>query len=122
MAYATHADAETDINARALRALTKRTVPGNYTLVAADAVDMLLHVTSATAVTITLPQDSAASIAQEVAIPWRQFGTGQVTFAAGTGATVLSWLSAFRSSGQYAEGTVTKVGANTWLVSGSLTT
>lgn len=122
MAYATHADAETDINARALRALTKRTVPGNYTLVAADAVDMLLHVTSATAVTITLPQDSAASIAQEVAIPWRQFGTGQVTFAAGTGATVLSWLSAFRSSGQYAEGTVTKVGTNTWLVSGSLTT
>lgn len=121
MAYTTHADAETDIATRATRRLSKRAVTsGPYTLVAADAVDMIVEVTSATAVTVTLPQDSAATIAQEVAIPWRQYGAGQITFAAGTGATLVSRGSVFKSAGQYAEGVVTKVAANIWLLSGDI--
>lgn len=102
----------------ALADRTKRTVAANYTLVAADALDRALHSTAAAAVTITLPQDSAAAIAQEVAIPWRQYGAGQVTFAAGTGATVVGRGGLLKSAGQYAEGTVTKVDVNTWLVAG----
>lgn len=71
-------------------------------------------------VTITLPPDGAPVIPQEIPIPWRQFGAGQITFAAGTNATVVSRGGAFRSAGQYAEGVVTKVAPSTWLVSGDL--
>jgi hypothetical protein len=112
-----HQDVQDKIGA--LATPTKRTITGNYTLVAADA-DMILHVTAAAAVTITLPSDVSASIPQEAAIPWRQYGAGQITFAAGAGATVLSRLVAFRSARPYAAGTVTKVAANTWLVDGDL--
>jgi hypothetical protein len=115
---AIHQDVEDKIDA--LVAPTKNTISGNYTLVAADAAETVLHSTAASAVTITLPQDSAATIAQEVAIPWRQYGAGVITFAAGTGATVVSRGAALSSAGQYAEGLITKVAANTWLVSGDL--
>jgi hypothetical protein len=99
---------------------TQRAVTANYTLVAGDASGIVLHSTSASAVTITLPQDSAATIGVESAIPWRQYGAGQITFAAGTGATLVSRGSVFHSAGQYAEGTVTKVAASTWLLSGDI--
>lgn len=117
----THSIADiTDYVAPPARALTKNNVTANYTLVAADAIDIVLHSTAAAAITVTVPQDTAATIAQEIAIPWRQNGTGQITFAAGTGATIVSRGSVFKSAGQYAEGLLTKVAANTWLLSGDI--
>ncbi|WP_100499699.1 hypothetical protein [Geodermatophilus chilensis] len=104
----------------AQRRLTQKAVTGSYTLVAGDATDTVLHTTASSALTITLPADSAVSIATEIALPWRQYGGGQITFAAGSGATVLSRGSAFKSAGQYAEGVVTKVATNTWLLSGDV--
>jgi hypothetical protein len=115
---AIHFDIDDKINA--MEAPTKRTISANYTLVAADSVDMIMHVTAASGITITLPQDSAATIAQEVAIPWRQYGAGTITFAAGTGATLVSRGGFTHSAGQYAEGVLTKPAANTWLLSGDL--
>ena len=112
---------QSSVDAKAARTFTKRTVSANYTLVAGDATDIVLHSTAAAAITITLPQDSAVTIAQEIAIPWRAYGAGQITFAAGTGATIISRGSVFKSAGQYAEGLVTKLAANTWLVTGDLT-
>lgn len=102
--------------------LTKRTVTGAYTLVAGDATDIVLHTTAASGFTITLPQDSAVSIAQEIPIPWRQYGAGQITFAAGTGATLVSRGGATKSAGQYAGGSLTKVAANVWLLEGDIST
>lgn len=104
----------------AQRVLTKRTITAAYTLALADATDMVMHSTSATAITITLPTDTAVAIAQEVAIPWRQYGAGQLTFAAASGATLISRGSVFKSAGQNAEGTITKVAADTWLLSGDI--
>jgi hypothetical protein len=103
------------------RIYTKNSVSANYTLVAADAIDVVLHTTAASGITITLPQDSAATIAQDISIPWRQFGAGQITFAAGTGATLISLGSVFKSAGQNARGRLVKVAANTWLLSGNIT-
>jgi len=114
----THQDVQDAVTG--LQTPTKRTITGNYTLVAADASGIVLHSTAATPVTITLPQDSAATIAVESAIPWRQYGAGTVTFAAGTGATLVSRGSAATSAGPYAEGMATKVAANTWLLSGDI--
>lgn len=115
------ASQQTALDAKITRVLTKNSLAASYTLVAADALDKVLHATSATGITITLPQDSAASIAQEIAIPWRQYGAGQITFAAGAGATLISRGSATKSAGQYAEGLVTKVAASTYLLSGDIT-
>lgn len=112
---------QTALDAKTARQLTKTTITGNYTIVAADALDKILHSTAGGAITVTLPQDSAATIAQEVPLPWRQYGAGQITFAAGSGATLLSRGSVFKSAGQNAEGVVTKVAANTWLLSGDIT-
>lgn len=100
--------------------LAKRTVTAAYTLVAADADNMILHSTAAAAITVTVPQDSAAVIPLDTAIPWRQYGAGQVTFAAGTGATLIARGSVFKSAGQYAEGMLTKVAVSTWLLSGDI--
>lgn len=117
----THSIADiTDYVAPPARALTKNNVAASYTLVAADAIDIVLHSTAAAGITVTVPQDTAATIAQEIAIPWRQNGTGQITFAAGTGATIVSRGSVFKSAGQYAEGLLTKIAANTWLLSGDI--
>src|SRR5690349_12506449 len=63
---------------------SKRTISADYTLVATDASNLVLHTTSTTPVAITLPADTV-SIAQETPIPWRQNGTGQITFTAGAG-------------------------------------
>lgn len=100
--------------------LAKQIITAAYTLATDDADNAVLHSTATTAVTVTLPSDTAATIAQETAIPWRQYGTGQITFAAGTGATLVSRGSVFKSTGQHAEGVLTKVAANTWLLSGDI--
>ena len=111
---------ETRVATKATRALTKRAITTSYTLVAADAVDMIMHSTSATAIEITLPQDSVATISHEVAIPWRQYGAGQLTFVAGPGATLVSRGAIFKSAAVNAEGYVTKVANNTWVLSGDI--
>lgn len=115
-----HATRRDYVDTKAARRLTQKAIPAAYTLVASDAVDTVLHSTAGTAITITLPDDTVA-IATEVAIPWRQYDAGQITFAAGAGVNPLqSRGGALKSAGQYAEGIVTKVAANTWLVSGDV--
>lgn len=100
---------------------TRRPVTGSYTVVDADGYGIVLHSTAAEAHTITLPSDEAASsLVQDAPISWRQYGAGQITFAAGPGATLQALGSAFKSAGRYAEGRVTKTAPNTWLLSGQI--
>lgn len=110
---------QTYLDQKASRALTKRNITANYTLVLADEIDVLLHSTATTAITITLPSDTVA-INLEVPLPWRQYGAGQVTFAAGASATLISRGAVFNSAGQYAGGTITKVATSTWLLEGDI--
>lgn len=113
---------DTGAAAKLNRASTNNSISTSYTLVATDAsTDVVLHSTAAAAITVTLPSDASVTIAQNVPIPWRQYGAGQITFAAGAGATLVSRGAATKSAGQYAEGIVTKVAANTWLLSGDVT-
>ena len=117
-----HQDAQDEIAKKANRQLAVRSVTsGPYTLVAADAVDMIVEVNSATTVFIHPPTDAAQSIPQQVSIPWRQIGVGQITFGNNSGTiTMNSRGGAYKSAGQFAEGVLTKTGANTWVVSGDL--
>ena len=104
---------------KAPQTLSKRSISANYTLALDDATDRVIHSTSATAVTVTLPSDTIA-IPLETAIPWRQYGAGQITFTPGSTVTLLSRGAVFKSAGQYAEGLLTKTAANTWLLSGDI--
>lgn len=90
-----------------------------YTLVAGDAG---LHVTlsNASAITLTVPQDSAATLPVGTYVDLTQLGAGQVTVVAGTGATLrVSGLTA-KSRAQYSRMAVQKISANTWQLVGDL--
>lgn len=90
-----------------------------YTLVAADA-GKLVTLSNGSAVTLTLPQDSDATFAIGTYVDLYQLGAGQVTVAAGTGATLrVSGLTA-KARAQYSRLGVQKVSANTWSLFGDL--
>lgn len=90
-----------------------------YTLVASDA-GKLVTLSNASAVTLTVPQDSAATWTVGVYCDLYALGAGQVTVVAGTGATLrVSGLTA-KSRAQYARLGLQKVSANTWSLFGDL--
>lgn len=90
-----------------------------YTLVAGDAGKMVT-LSNVSAITLTVPQDSDATIAIGTYIDLYQLGAGQVTVVAGSGATLrVSGLTA-KARAQYSRFAVQKVSANTWVVFGDL--
>lgn len=91
---------------------------GTYTPVLADNGHMVT-LSDAGAITVTLPQDSDLAIPVGGSILFIQIGAGQVTFSAGTGATVNSTPTA-KTRAQYSIVTAIKRAANTWVLAGDL--
>jgi hypothetical protein len=90
-----------------------------YTLAASDAAK-LVTLSNASAITLTVPQDSDATIPVGSYVDLYQLGAGQVTVVAGTGATLrVSGLTA-KARAQYSRLGVQKVAANTWSLFGDL--
>ena len=88
---------------------------------AADAGKMFTFSGTSGATTITLPQDSACTFAEGTQIMWvRYHASNAVTFAAGTGATVISKDSNLSIDGRYAVAVTVKTDANEWLIFGAL--
>jgi len=90
-----------------------------YTLVAADS-GKLVTLANAGAITLTIPPATYA-VGEQINIV--QTGVGQVTFAQGSGVTIVSTgatASAPKISKQYAAATVICTASNTFLVIGSL--
>jgi len=71
--------------------------------------------------TVTLPSDSTTAFPVGAQILFVQGAPGQLLFAAGVGATVKSYGSAFRTVGQEITVCAVKCAANTWRVVGDLT-
>lgn len=90
-----------------------------YTLVAGDA-GKLVTLSNASPVTLTLPQDSDATIPVGIYIDLMQLGAGQVTVAAGTGATLRTSGVTAKARAQYSRLGVQKVSTNTWSLFGDL--
>jgi hypothetical protein len=90
-----------------------------YTLVAAD-VGLLVTLNNASAITLTLPQDSDATFAVGTYVDGLQLGAGQVTVAAGTGATLRTSGLTAKARAQYSRFGVQKISANTWSLFGDL--
>lgn len=105
-----------DTSALARRGLTQKPITANYTVIASDLIDTVLHVTASSAITITLP----TGLTTEIAIPWRQFGQGQVTFVAASGGSLLSRGGANKAAGQYSGGVVTAINSTAWLLEGDI--
>lgn len=105
----------------ALETLASSTRTGNYNVVAGDVgVEQIYD--SASAGTFTLPSNATSSVAIGKEIPLRQSNTGQLTVAAGSGATLVSRGSAFKLIGQHAVASVRKISTNGWLLYGDITT
>jgi hypothetical protein len=103
----------TNINVYVADSSTARTV--------ASATDIYNIVTfsSSSAVTVTVPSDTADSgfpVGSWLII--RQMGTGQITVAAGSGATVIATDNQLKTRVRYSEIALEKTSANTWLVAG----
>lgn len=89
-----------------------------YTIVLGDD-GKLVTLSNASAVTVTLPQDSSVAIAVGHRIDFAGIGVGLVTFAAGTGATV-NGTPSLVTRARYSAATAIKIAANTWLLVGDL--
>ena len=76
----------------------------------------IIRCTSATAVTITIPSTLAAGFSCMII----QAGVGQITIAAGAGATLNSFGALLKTAGQHAPASIIRVGAGIYNLSGNL--
>lgn len=90
-----------------------------YTLVAGDA-GKRVTLSNAAGITLTLPQDSDATIAIGTYVDGIQLGAGQVTVAAGSGATLRTSGLTAKARAQYSRFGIQKILANTWSLFGDL--
>lgn len=91
------------------------TLTANHSTVNANR-NSILRSTSATPITITIPATIAVGERFDVV----QSGAGQITFAAGAGATLQSRDSKLKTAGQFAAATVLCVATGTFVIVGDL--
>ena len=88
----------------------------SYTLTINDNGRVIVF-TSGSAVTLTVPSGLGSGFSCSVV----QYGAGQVTVAAGTGATLRLRTSANKTGGQYAIASLISVVANEYILAGDTT-
>jgi hypothetical protein len=78
---------------------------------------------SSSPTTITIPLDGFNGLTFQTGtqIVFTQIGVGQVTVGGQAGVLVLTEGSRFTTKARYAVGSLIKLGANQWLLSGNLT-
>ncbi|MGB9154223.1 MAG: hypothetical protein WCD70_14175 [Alphaproteobacteria bacterium] len=94
------------------------TQTGSYTLAATDA-GSYIEMTSASALTLTVPPNSSVGFSIGTEIAFGQHGAGALSVVAGSGVTI-DRLSTLNMVGQYATAALLKVGTNEWILSGAL--
>lgn len=92
----------------------------SYTLVLADD-GKVVTLNNASAIALTVPQNSSVAFPVGTTILLVALGAGQVTVG-GSGITFVARGSALKSAGQYASITLLKLATDTWLVTGDVTT
>lgn len=112
-------DAIAGVNEHEILASATRTAA--YSIVAADLGTEQVY-DSTSAGTFTLPSNTTSAIAIGREIPLRQSNTGQLTVAAGSGATLVARGSAFKLAGQHGVAAIRKISTNGWLLYGDITT
>jgi len=109
--------AEMDAVATAMIAMNAQTGT-TYTLVLADD-GKIVTCDNASAITLTVPQNSSVAFGIGTQVNIMQLGAGQVTIA-GAGVTLRSEGNKLKLKGQYAVATCAKIATDTWVVVGNL--
>ena len=91
----------------------------SYTLSALTERDSLIEISKASAVTLTIPADSALNFPIGTSLDILQTGAGQITIAGAGGVTVNS-TPGLKLRTQWSGATLFKRAANTWVVYGDL--
>lgn len=78
----------------------------------------LLTLDNASSITLTIPQDSTLVMPIGARVRIMRLGAGQITVAAGSGATLRVGASFDNLRAQYAVGELIKIAANTWTFTG----
>lgn len=89
----------------------------NYTLSSSDERDTIIEVNSASATTLTIPEDATLNFPVGTTLDVIQTGAGQVTIA-GTGSAVVNGTPGTKLRTQWSSVTLLKRAANSWLVFG----
>ena len=89
-----------------------------YTPVVADE-NQMVTLSNAAAITVTLPQNSAAAFPVGAEVDFLWLGVGQPTFAAGTGATANA-TPGLKLRARYSAATAKKVATNDWVILGDM--
>lgn len=101
-----------------IRRLLNAQIGTTYTPVVADE-NLLVTLSNAAAITVSLPQNSAAAFPIGAEIDFLWYGVGQPTFVAGTGATVNA-TPGLKLRARYSAATAKKLGTNEWVILGDL--
>jgi uncharacterized membrane protein (DUF441 family) len=116
------ADAVTQANAYTdskTGAVTTNSQTSNYTLVSNDS-GVVVELNSASGVTVTIPPNSSVAFSVGTVIEVFQYGSGQVTIAAGAG-VALRTASTLTARAQYSSISLRKRATDEWVVAGDLT-
>jgi hypothetical protein len=108
------------VSGKSNRYLTIKDISANYQIIASDAEDILLRSTAAGPITITFPSEATESIRIGAAGTILVDAAGQVTFQQGSGATLASRESFFKSVGQGAFISWVKLSTNGFRITGEL--
>jgi hypothetical protein len=118
---AAYGGAKMEINAT----ITAKTA--SYTLAAAEktltdaGAQLVMHMDSASGLSLTIPTNAAVAFPLGVRIGWYQKGAGQLTIAPDTGVTMRSPMNANKSYAQYSMGYIEKIATNEWVLGGDIT-
>ncbi|PLS81700.1 hypothetical protein CYG49_01510 [Candidatus Saccharibacteria bacterium] len=107
------------LDSKASLTVASSTKTASYTLAAGDT-GTIIEIDSASASTITVPDNASVALPVGTVIGFRQYGTGQVTIVGATGVVLRSRGDAFKTAGQYSEGSLSKRGTDEWIVSGDM--
>ena len=94
-----------------------------YTFAAADQNNVLVTLANASAITVTIPPNSSVAYPVGTVLNVAQTGAGQVTFAAGSGVTIVSngaTAAAPKLRAQYSSATAIKISTDLWYVVGDI--
>lgn len=94
----------------------------DYTLALTDYVDTVVGMNIGVANILTVPPNSTVAFPVGASIPVFQQGGGQTTITPGAGVTILSAGSRYKTATQASGATLWQYAADSWLLTGDLTT
>lgn len=113
----TPSDVRTAVSSLSGIAATTQAV--SYTLALTDA-GTTVEITSASAVSITVPPNSSVAFDVGTVIELCQYGAGQVTIAPGSGVTLRTATGTLTTRAQYSTVSIRQRATDEWVVSGDL--